>query len=86
MEIDLALPSNAPEEVRQFVSKLKNLTIPTPATDELASIVAAGPGEHQDRLFTLAVKKQLSKAVRDLMDQMEAIHTANCQKCSHGSN
>jgi hypothetical protein len=85
IDIRAAVPPDAPEEVKQFVKGLKNLTLPAPETTVLAEIVAAGTGEHQDRLFTQAVKKQMGKAINAFMDQMEAVHAASCKKCGNGT-
>jgi hypothetical protein len=62
-------------ELSKFVDdRISKAKLPTPDTTTLAAIIAAGPGEHQDRLFTLAVKKSVNQMFDGLIDEMKARH------------
>ena len=84
MDIRALVPPDAPESVKQLVEGITKLTVQAPSMEELAKIVAAGPGEHQDRLFTQAMDRQMQKALKALVDRIDAVHAATCKNCGSG--
>lgn len=77
----VAINPDAPAEMREALEackrdmekEVRHLRLDAPDPEMLARIVAAGPGEHQDRLFTIAVKK----AVAAFFDRLDTIVTSH---------
>jgi hypothetical protein len=87
IEIRMDVPPDAPDEVKQLITGIKNMVVPTPAKEELEAILALEPGPEQDKLYNETFKRQYSKAIKLLKAEIEALHSASCQDCSqHGSN
>jgi hypothetical protein len=66
-----ALIERLPTELRKFMERgaLGNMRAPSP--DKLKVIMDAGPGEHQDRLWRLAVKESKEATDKDLDFMLE---------------
>ena len=81
IDMKLGISSDAPAEMREALeackkdveSQMGHFRLDCPDTETLKKILDAGPGEHQDRLFTLAVKKSVSV----FFDRVETIVEAH---------
>ena len=51
-----------PTELKKYVERGPVGNMVTPASDKLRTIMDAGPGEHQDRLWRLAVRESKDNA------------------------
>jgi hypothetical protein len=76
-----AIANDAPADMRQSLEacaqemnrEIRHIRLDAPDTETLQKMLTAGPGEHQDRLFTSAVKK----AVVAFLDRLETIKEAH---------
>lgn len=76
------IADDAPRDMRssleacrdQMNREIRHLRLDAPDTETLQKILAAGPGENQDRLFTVAVKK----AVTAFLDRIHDIKESHC--------
>lgn len=56
---------------KRLTHAMRTAKLSAPSAPELNAIVAAGAGEHQDRLFTMAVKQSIERYLKQVFEGLK---------------